>query len=165
MRGKLVSAAELQDLGAAFHARRKRLVFTNGCFDLLHVGHVRFLREARALGDALVVGVNTDDSVRRLKGEPRPFVPQDERIEILAALDSVDYVVLFDETTPLALIEALRPDVACKGGDYDEGAVLPEATVVRGYGGEFRLLGHTPRRSSGELAAGIIARNGQLMAP
>jgi D-beta-D-heptose 7-phosphate kinase/D-beta-D-heptose 1-phosphate adenosyltransferase len=165
MCSKLVSTAELSALGASLRARRKRVVFTNGCFDLLHIGHIRFLREARALGDVLVVGVNTDDSVRGLKGESRPFVPEDERIEILAALDSVDYVVLFDEATPLALIEALRPDVACKGGDYDRGTMLPEATAVRDYGGEFRLLGYTPGHSSSQLIAGILMRKRQLVAP
>jgi rfaE bifunctional protein nucleotidyltransferase chain/domain len=156
LHGKLVSPSELPSLGVTLRARRQRVVFTNGCFDLLHVGHVRFLREARSLGDALVVGVNTDESVRLLKGEPRPLVPDDERAEVVGALESVDYVVLF--------AAALRPDVACKGGDYDAEAVFPEAAAVRAYGGEFRTLGHTPRRSSTRLIADVFERGRRAVA-
>jgi rfaE bifunctional protein nucleotidyltransferase chain/domain len=162
--GKLVSPSELPSLGVTLRARRQRVVFTNGCFDLLHVGHVRFLREARSLGDALVVGVNTDESVRLLKGEPRPLVPDDERAEVVGALESVDYVVLFAAATPVDLIRALRPDVACKGGDYDAEAVFPEAAAVRAYGGEFRTLGHTPRRSSTRLIADVFERGRRAVA-
>ena len=93
-------------------------MFTNGCFDILHIGHVRYLEAARALGDVLVVGVNTDDSVRRLKGPDRPLNPEAERAEILAALECVDCVTLFDEATPIELILAIKPDIHCKGGDY-----------------------------------------------
>lgn len=98
--------------------RGERVVFTNGCFDLLHVGHVRSLAEARSLGDRLVVGVNSDASVRRLKGSERPLVPGRQRAEVLAALACVDWVVLFGQDTPLSLIRALRPDVLAKGGDW-----------------------------------------------
>jgi rfaE bifunctional protein nucleotidyltransferase chain/domain len=149
--GKLVHQEELARLGEALRARGARVVFTNGCFDVLHVGHTRFLREARSLGDALVVGVNTDESIRLIKGQNRPVVPQSDRVEILAALESVDYIVLFDQSTPVVLIEALRPDVACKGGDYEEEVELPEAAAVMRCGGEFRVLGHTPHRSSTKL--------------
>jgi D-beta-D-heptose 7-phosphate kinase/D-beta-D-heptose 1-phosphate adenosyltransferase len=114
-------------------------VFTNGCFDLLHPGHVAYLDEARRLGDALVVGVNTDASVRRLKGPSRPLVAQADRALVLAALAAVDAVSLFDEDTPLELVRALRPDVLVKGGDYGiEGIVGRE--VVEGDGGEVRAL-------------------------
>jgi D-beta-D-heptose 7-phosphate kinase/D-beta-D-heptose 1-phosphate adenosyltransferase len=108
-------------LSAIFRERRaagERVVFTNGCFDLLHLGHVRYLQEARALGDLLVVGLNSDDSTRALKGPNRPLVPQDERAEVLAALACVDYVTIFEEITAVALVETLRPDVYVKGGDY-----------------------------------------------
>lgn len=119
--------------------RDGRLVFTNGCFDLLHPGHVAYLDEARRLGDALVVGVNTDASVRRLKGPSRPLVAQADRALVLAALAAVDAVSLFDEDTPLELVRALRPDVLVKGGDYGiEGIVGRE--VVEGDGGEVRAL-------------------------
>ena len=109
--------------GLVAEVRRRRLagqtvVFTNGCFDLLHVGHVRLLRQAAALGDYLVVGLNTDASVRRLKGDSRPIHPETARAELLAALECVDAVILFDEETPLSLIEAIRPNVLVKGGDY-----------------------------------------------
>ena len=99
-------------------ARGKLMVFTNGCFELLHVGHIRYLQAARALGDALVVGLNSDESVRAIKGPPRPLVPQAERAELLAALGCVDYVVIFDEPTAEALVGALKPEVYVKGGDY-----------------------------------------------
>ncbi|HZD05387.1 MAG TPA: D-glycero-beta-D-manno-heptose 1-phosphate adenylyltransferase [Longimicrobiales bacterium] len=109
--------------------RDGRLVFTNGCFDLLHPGHVLYLARARALGEALVVGLNTDASVRRLKGPGRPLVPQDDRALVLAALASVDAVTLFGEDTPAHLIEALLPDVLVKGGDYDLADVVGREAV------------------------------------
>lgn len=115
-------------------AAGKVVVTTNGCFDLLHVGHVRYLEEARRLGDMLVVGVNSDASVRRLKGPTRPVVRDVERAEILAALSCVDYVIVFDERTPCELLEALRPDIHVKGGDYALEDVI-ERTVVEKHGG------------------------------
>ena len=119
--------------------RERTVVFTNGCFDLLHRGHLEYLAEAKALGHALVVGVNSDTSVRRLKGSGRPFVPEGDRAAKLAALRSVDAVTLFDEDTPLDLISALLPDVLVKGGDYDlEGIVGRE--VVEKAGGDVRVL-------------------------
>ena len=108
----------LEALGLA-RSVGKRVVFTNGCFDILHAGHVYLLREARRLGDLLVVGLNTDRSVHRLKGTGRPVVPQEERAEVLAAVRWVDFVVLFDQDTPLDLIRAIRPDVLVKGADYE----------------------------------------------
>lgn len=118
----------------AARRRGERVVFTNGCFDLLHIGHVRSLAEARSLGDRLVVGVNTDASVRRLKGPERPIVPARQRAEMLAALACVDWVVLFREDTPLALIEALRPDILAKGGDWTLDSIVG-AREVRDWGG------------------------------
>jgi rfaE bifunctional protein nucleotidyltransferase chain/domain len=111
-----------------------RVVFTNGVFDLLHPGHVRYLRHARALGDALVVGVNTDRSVRVIKGESRPVTPEDERAEILAALACVDVVVLFDEETPYELIKRIQPDVLVKGADWSEASMIGR-DIVEGRGG------------------------------
>ena len=115
------------------------LVFTNGCFDFLHPGHVEYLAQARALGDLLVVGLNSDDSVRRLKGAGRPLVPESDRAAVLAGLRSVDAVILFDEDTPLELISALLPDVLVKGGDYDRDDVVGRE-VVEGAGGDVRVL-------------------------
>lgn len=153
-------------------ARRagQTLVFTNGHFDLLHVGHLRYLRAARALGDLLVVALNDDASARRLKGPGRPLVPQEERAELLAALEPVDYVVLFGEDSPGALIAELQPPLYVKGGDYAiapgaPGTPLPEAPVVRAYGGAVRLLPFTPDRSTSGLIARIVARYGTLNAP
>ena len=118
MSGKIVSIDELQRERARLRAEGKRLVFTNGCFDILHVGHVRYLQRARELGDALLVAVNSDRSVRALKGAGRPLMNERERAELLAALASVDFVTVFDEESPRALIGEVLPDVLAKGGDY-----------------------------------------------
>ncbi|HUS11626.1 MAG TPA: D-glycero-beta-D-manno-heptose 1-phosphate adenylyltransferase [Pyrinomonadaceae bacterium] len=115
---KILSLDELLGLRKGLHAEGKTLVFTNGVFDLLHVGHVRYLAAARAFGDALLVGVNSDRAVRKLKGDNRPIVNEGERAEILAALKPVDYVTIFDDVSPRSLIAVLLPDVLVKGGDY-----------------------------------------------
>lgn len=130
-----------------------RTVWTNGCFDILHVGHARFLEQAAGLGDVLVVGVNSDASTREIKGPSRPLVPEAERAEMVAALAVVDAVTIFDEATPTAILEELRPDIHCKGGDYgDRGADgLPETEAVRAYGGRVEILDLTPGHSSTEL--------------
>ena len=126
----VVGVDEAGRLAAGWRAQGKRLVLANGCFDLLHVGHVRYLQAARALGDALVVGLNSDASVRRLKGPGRPVMPAVERAELLAAVSGVDAVVVFDEDTPLRLVEALLPDVIVKGGDYRPDTVVGAREVV-----------------------------------
>src|ERR687886_2902758 len=127
-----------------------RIVFTNGCFDLLHPGHVSYLRAARALGDALVVGLNSDASVNRLKGPLRPIVPEEDRATVLAALESVDAVVVFDEDTPVRLLRELRPAVYAKGGDYRV-EDLPEAEVAAKIGAEVRILPFEPGYSTTAL--------------
>ena len=134
---------------AAVHWRRRhgRIVFTNGVFDLLHPGHVDILVAARALGDALVVGVNTDASVKRLKGPTRPVRNEHERAHVLAALETVDAVVLFDEDTPLELIRALMPDVLVKGGDYTRETVVGAKEVI-GNGGDVVIVPLTPGHST-----------------
>jgi rfaE bifunctional protein nucleotidyltransferase chain/domain len=142
------------EVAARAHSLRadgKRIVFTNGVFDILHVGHIRYLQEARALGNALIVGVNSDASVRRLKGPTRPVNPQDERAEVLAALRCVDAVCIFDEDTPHALIEAVRPHVHAKGGDYQDPDALPETPLVRRLGGDVVILPLVPGRSTTRL--------------
>jgi len=134
--------------------RSIRVVFTNGCFDLLHPGHVAYLEEARALGDALILGVNTDASVRRLKGPGRPLVPEADRARVLAGLAAVDAVSLFDEDTPLELIEALSPDVLVKGGDYDLVDIVGRA-AVEADGGEVRVVPFVSGHSTTDLITRI----------
>ena len=131
-------------------ASGRRVVFTNGCFDILHPGHARYLCAARALGDYLVVGVNSDRSVRAIKGAGRPVVPEDDRAEMLAALDFVDAVVLFDEDDPLRVIQTLRPDVLVKGGDWREEDIVGGEEVRRA-GGEVRRIALVPGRSTSAI--------------
>jgi D-beta-D-heptose 7-phosphate kinase / D-beta-D-heptose 1-phosphate adenosyltransferase len=137
--------------------RGKQVVFTNGCFDLLHAGHVKYLQKARSLGDILVLGLNSDASVQRLKGEKRPLIGEEERGHILAALDCIDYVVLFDEDTPLALITALKPHILVKGGDYTpEGVVGRE--VVEAYGGRVELVPFVDGKSTTSIIERVLER-------
>jgi D-beta-D-heptose 7-phosphate kinase / D-beta-D-heptose 1-phosphate adenosyltransferase len=134
-------------------AQGRRIVFTNGCFDILHAGHATYLEQARQLGDLLVVGVNSDSSVRRLKGPDRPLVPETERARLVAALDSVDLVAIFEEDSPQGLIELLRPDVYVKGGDYTA-EMLPETELVRRLGGRVVLVDYVADHST----TGIVER-------
>lgn len=142
----------------AFPERPGRLCFTNGCFDLLHPGHVQYLEEVRALGDFLVVGLNSDASVRRLKGPTRPLQDEWARARILLGLRSVDAVVRFEEDTPLELIQALEPDVLAKGGDYTPETVIGRA-IVEARGGKLVLIPFLPGHSSSLIAERI--RNGR----
>jgi len=153
---KLATPDGLAALVAARQAAGEVVVFTNGVFDLLHIGHARYLASARTLGDALVIAVNADESVRGFKGDLRPIVPLAERMEMLAALSCVDFVVPFSTRTPVPLIEALRPAVYVKGGDYRE-EDLPEARVVRGYGGDVRILPFVAGRSTTDIIARVCA--------
>jgi D-beta-D-heptose 7-phosphate kinase/D-beta-D-heptose 1-phosphate adenosyltransferase len=135
----------------------KRVVFTNGCFDLLHVGHVKYLQKARSYGDLLVLGLNSDASVRRLKGEKRPLIGEEERSHLLSALDCVDYVVIFDEDTPLQLIETIRPWVLVKGGDYTSDTVVGKE-VVESYGGRVELVQFVDGKSTTNIIEKILER-------
>jgi D-glycero-beta-D-manno-heptose 1-phosphate adenylyltransferase len=132
--------------------RRKgaRIVLANGCFDLFHVGHIRYLAGAKALGEILIVGINSDQQVRKLKGENRPFMPERERAEILSALKCVDYVTIFNEPTVTELIRAVRPDFHAKGTDYTAESV-PEREIVREYGGQTAIVGDPKDHSSTDL--------------
>jgi rfaE bifunctional protein nucleotidyltransferase chain/domain len=147
--GRIVTAAELAAVRETMERAGQKLVFTNGCFDVLHAGHVRYLRQARALGDALAVGLNSDSSVRELKGAGRPVNPQEDRAEVLAALGSVDYVVVFDDKRATDLLRVVRPQIYAKGGDYtpesldaDERAALAEG------GAKVEILPLVPGRST-----------------
>ena len=131
-------------------ARGHTIAFANGCFDVLHVGHVRYLQDAAKQADVLVVGVNGDASVVQLKGEGRPVMPAAERAEIIAAIEGVDYVTIFDERSPARLLAVLQPDVHCKGTDYTPESV-PEGDVVRAYGGRVAIVGDPKEHSTSEL--------------
>jgi rfaE bifunctional protein nucleotidyltransferase chain/domain len=140
MRGKILTKTTLQRRLSALRGSGRTIVFTNGCFDILHVGHVRFLKRARRLGDTLVVGLNRDRSVRRLgKGSNRPVHRQEDRAEVLASLEMVDFVTIFNEDTPLKLIAAIRPEVLVKGGDWSVERIVG-ADLVRARGGKVRSL-------------------------
>lgn len=133
-----------------------KIVFANGCFDILHVGHVRYLEGAKALGDVLVVGINADEQVREQKGEGRPLVPERERAEIIAAIRAVDYVTIFPEPTVEALLLSLRPDIHAKGTDYTEETV-PERDVVRSFGGRTAIVGDPKDHSTTEMVRKVIS--------
>jgi D-beta-D-heptose 7-phosphate kinase/D-beta-D-heptose 1-phosphate adenosyltransferase len=156
---KIMEIQELQEKVQRLKEQGKTVVFTNGCFDLLHVGHIQYLQEARSLGDCLIVGLNSDRSVRRLKGKLRPFISQDERAQILSALDCVDHLIIFDELTPLKLIRRLKPDRLVKGGDYRKSEVIG-GDYVESYGGLVDLVPVTKGRSTSEIVHRIVERYG-----
>lgn len=137
---EILSWEKLAEQIRSWQAAGERVVFTNGVFDILHVGHTRYLREARMLGDRLVVGINADESVRRLKGPTRPINPELDRAEVLASLQCVDGVTIFADDTPIQLLTLLKPDIHAKGGDYKSPDALPETAVVRAYGGDVVIL-------------------------
>jgi rfaE bifunctional protein nucleotidyltransferase chain/domain len=153
--GAVLELAALKERVRALQAEGKRIAFANGHFDLLHVGHLRYLQAARAEGDALVVGINDDDSVARLKGPGRPVVPATERAELLAALEPVDFVVVFEGDTPAPLLAELKPDVHCKGTDYGTPERVPEYEVVRAYGGRTALVGDPKDHATSDLIAKV----------
>jgi rfaE bifunctional protein nucleotidyltransferase chain/domain len=147
--GRLVDAGTLAQVREAMEAAGQRLVFTNGCFDLLHAGHVRYLRQARGLGEALAVGLNSDRSVRELKGEGRPVNAEEDRAEVLAALGCVDYVVIFDGKRATDVLSAVRPHLYAKGGDYTPDSLDPEErAALEKAGTEIRILPLVPGRST-----------------
>ena len=143
-RNRLVARVAIERRGGA------RIVLANGCFDLFHVGHIRYLSGAKALGDILIVGINSDEQVRKLKGENRPFMPETERAEIVSALKFVDYVTIFPEATVTELIRAVRPDFHAKGTDYTTETV-PEREIVREYGGRTAIVGDPKDHSTTAL--------------
>ncbi len=157
--GKNLQAADLRERVHLLQGDGKRVVFTNGCFDLLHVGHIQYLQAARRLGDCLIVGLNSDASVRRLKGKRRPLISEEERAHILAALDCVDYVTVFNESTPMKLIRTLRPDILVKGGDYRKSEVVG-AEFVESYGGRVALVPVVQGKSTSEIVQRIVQRYG-----
>ncbi len=147
---RVVDRERLRERIASARSNGAQIVMANGCFDLLHVGHVRYLEAAKALGDLLIVGVNSDDQARKLKGDGRPLLPQDQRAEIVASLEAVDFVTVFEEPTVEQLLLALKPDIHAKGTDYTEDSV-PERDVVRSYGGRVAIAGDPKNHSSSEI--------------
>ncbi len=158
MSGRIIPRTGVRELGEQLRREGRRIAFANGCFDLLHVGHIRYLAGARAEGDVLVVGVNSDASVAHLKGPGRPLLPAPARAELVAALESVDYVVVFEEPSVAELLEELRPDVHCKGTDYTEETV-PEREVMKRLGGQVRIVGDPKDHSTRDILADIARRN------
>ena len=156
---KILSLEALQPLVKEMKQQGRKVVLANGCFDWLHVGHVRYLREARQLGDCLVVAVNGDASVRALKGPPRPLMPEQERAEILAALACVDYVLVFEELNVERVLRSLQPQVHCKGTDYSEQTV-PERKVLLSYGGRIAIAGDPKDHSTRSLLQGLMQTQG-----
>lgn len=154
---KIFSRDDLRQRVEAWRRDGERIVLANGCFDLLHVGHVRYLRGAKALGGKLIVAMNSDTSVRQIKGEGRPFMPEQERAEIVAALADVDAVVIFDEPDVRALIREIRPDVQAKGTDYTRENV-PEREEVLAYGGRVDIVGDPKDHSTTEMLAQLRNR-------
>lgn len=148
--GQVRKFDDIESSLASLRAQGKKIVFTNGCFDLLHVGHVRYLQEARSLGDALVVGVNSDDSVKRLKGPTRPVQTESDRAEILAALAAVDFTVIFTEDTPENLIKKVHPDILVKGGDWKIDQIVG-APFVLSYGGQVMSLQFVDGKSTTKI--------------
>jgi len=151
---KIIERADSTAIAKNIKAAGKTIVFTNGCFDILHAGHVRYLAAARALGDCLIVGLNSDRSVRSLKGPTRPLNDQDDRAEVLAALAAVDYLVIFEESTAENLVTEIKPDIYAKGGDYTI-EKLPESKIVAAYGGRTVLVPKVPGRSSSSIISKI----------
>jgi len=154
---KVKSLDQLVKIRLALRRQGKKVVFTNGCFDVLHRGHVYCLKEAKSLGDVLMVGLNSDASVRKLKGEKRPILPQSDRAEILAALEMVDYVLIFKEDTPHRVISALVPDVLVKGGDYGKNEIVG-SDVVKSGGGRVVRVKTFPGRSTRDIVKRIASR-------
>jgi D-glycero-beta-D-manno-heptose 1-phosphate adenylyltransferase len=156
---RVVNQVELALRVAEARKQGKVIVLANGCFDVLHVGHVRYLEGAKAMGDLLIVGINSDNQARRLKGAGRPVLPHDQRAEIVASLEAVDLVTVFDEPTVEGLLLALKPDIHAKGTDYTEESV-PERNVVRSYGGRVAIAGDPKNHSSSEMIE-RVSRDGK----
>src|SRR3972149_1897205 len=156
----IVSLPELVPIVAGLKQAGRRIVFTNGCFDILHVGHVRYLKSAKALGGALIVGLNSDKSVKRIKGDKRPIVPERERAELLSSIRFVDYVVMFDEPDPYNTIAAIKPDILVKGGDWSLEDIVGR-DIVESYGGEGHTLPFIEGASSSRMIEDIVTRYGK----
>ena len=159
MSGKLKNLDELTELAAQARQNGKSVVFTNGCFDILHRGHVHVLRQAKAAGDLLIVALNSDRSVQEIKGAHRPVLPESDRIELIGAMEMVDYVIVFDEPDPYKLIAAIKPDVLAKGGDWSAEKIIG-ADVVEQAGGRIVMIPYLKGFSTSEIIGRILNENG-----
>lgn len=153
----IINPQDLSCLLDDFKQLGKTVVFTNGCFDLIHVGHVRFLKKAKELGDLLVVGLNSDSSVQQIKGSTRPIVPQEDRAEVLSAIRYVDYVVIFDEPDPYKIIELLKPQVLVKGGDWPIDKIVGR-DIVESFGGVVKTIAYVDGASTSNIVEEILKR-------
>ena len=160
MKNKIVKLEELVEIVRETKKQEKQVVSTSGCFDILHAGHVTYLEEAKTAGDILIIMLNSDVSVRGLKGDERPIVPQEERAGVIAGLGCVDYVVIFDDRTPCRLIEEIQPDIVIKGGDY-EGVHIPEMDSVAKYGGSVKYVSMVDGCSSTNIIEKIKGLTGK----
>ncbi|MFC1594779.1 D-glycero-beta-D-manno-heptose 1-phosphate adenylyltransferase [Candidatus Omnitrophota bacterium] len=158
-KNKLKSLKQLKVIVSRLKQKRKKVVFTNGCFDILHLGHVTYLQAARKKGDVLVIGLNSDRSVKKIKGKKRPLLPQSDRIGIISALQCVDYVVLFNDETPLRLIEALKPDILIKGADWKAQQIVG-SEIVRSQGGTVQTIPIVKGRSTTDIIKIILRKYG-----
>ena len=156
---KIINSEKAAEISNSEKLNGKTVVFTNGCFDILHVGHLRYLFEAKEKGDILIVGLNSDASVKRLKGEKKPYVAQDERAELLAGLIPVDYVVIFEEDTPIELLKKIKPSVHVKGGDYTK-EKLPETVVVEENGGRVEIVSLVKGKSTTNIIKEVLSKGG-----
>jgi len=157
--GKLKNLDELTELAAQARQNGKSVVFTNGCFDILHRGHVHVLRQAKAAGDLLIVALNSDRSVQEIKGAHRPVLPESDRIELIGAMEMVDYIIIFDEPDPYKLIAAIKPDVLAKGGDWSAEKIIG-ADVVEQAGGRIVMIPYLKGFSTSEIIERILNENG-----
>jgi len=156
-RYKIKSLEELKAIVTELHARGRTITFANGCFDLIHVGHIRYLQSAKALGDVLLLGINSDAGVAALKGKGRPLQSAEDRLEILASLECVDYVFVFDDLTVDGILKMLRPDIHAKGTDYSQDTV-PERETVNSYGGRVAIVGDSKEHSTRDLIQAILSK-------
>jgi rfaE bifunctional protein nucleotidyltransferase chain/domain len=161
LKNKIKNPAELSKICALEREKGKTIVFTNGCFDLLHLGHLKYLTEARNLGDILIVGINSDDSIRKIKGDKRPLSPETDRLQMLAGLECVNYVTIFSETDPYQLIALLKPNILVKGGDWEIDKIVGKDLVEK-EGGKVFAIKLTPGYSTSKLIEKIVARYGSI---
>lgn len=160
---KIVGQEELIEKSRQLHDENKKIVFTNGCFDIIHIGHINYLRESRLLGDILIVAVNSDDSVKRLKGKHRPVTTELERAGVLEALDFIDFITIFEENTPLNLIQLIKPDVYTKGGDYNYSNLIGPGLggdIIEEYGGRIALIPIVKEYSTSQIIKYIEKMHG-----
>jgi len=153
---KILNFYEVERLSKKLKKDNKRIVFTNGCFDIIHKGHISYLKKAREMGDVLIIGLNSDSSIKRIKGEKRPILPQDERAFILSALEMVDYVVIFDEDTPYELIKIVKPDILVKGGDWNINNIVGK-DIVESYGGKVLNIPFVEGKSTTNIIERILS--------